>query len=192
MFSQTVEYALRAVICLAQHPQRLLTTQEISQATCVPVSYLSKVLQSLGRAGLISASRGIRGGYALSVNASELSILRVVNVIDPIKRIRRCPLSLDSHGERLCPLHRRLDSVLEQTERIFDGTLISELLRNDDGDVGPVPLCEIASRATSSPSSAAGGVVSLSIGTGTAVSPHMSGLHPPRHAAPPRPRTSGS
>lgn len=140
MFSQTVEYALRAVICLAQRPNHLLTTQQISQITRVPLSYLSKVLQSLGRAGLISAARGIRGGYMLSVAPAQLTILHVVNAIDPIKRIRKCPLSIESHGSDLCPLHRRLDSVLEQTERVFDETAISELI-NVDGSRGSVPLC---------------------------------------------------
>ncbi len=48
MFSQTAEYALRAVVYLASQPGTPRTTQEIAKATQVPTGYLSKVMQSLG------------------------------------------------------------------------------------------------------------------------------------------------
>ena len=42
----------------------------------------------------------------------ELTILEVVNAVEPIGRIKTCPLGLSSHGVNLCPLHRRLDAAL--------------------------------------------------------------------------------
>jgi DNA-binding IscR family transcriptional regulator len=49
MFSQTVEYALRAIVHLAKLPEVLQTTAQIAKATQVPAPYLSKVLQTLTR-----------------------------------------------------------------------------------------------------------------------------------------------
>ncbi|HEX4055061.1 MAG TPA: Rrf2 family transcriptional regulator [Tepidisphaeraceae bacterium] len=140
MFSQTVEYALRAVVCLAQSDGNPLTTQQISALTRVPASYMSKVLQLLGRATLISATRGIGGGYVLSVRPAELSVLQVVNAIDPLKRISTCPLGLPSHGAHLCPLHARLDRVLADAEESFRSTTIAELLIDRSRST---PLCEM-------------------------------------------------
>ena len=139
MFSQTVEYALRAVVCLAQN-EVPLTALQIATRTQVPASYTSKVLQSLGRAGLISATRGIGGGYILSIPPEELSILRVVNAIDPLKRIRNCPLGLSTHGTNLCPLHARLDKVMADAEQAFRSTTVAELLT---GPSHATPLCEV-------------------------------------------------
>ena len=48
MFSQTVEYALRAVVHLADQAPSPRTTDQIAAATRVPKAYLSKVLQGLG------------------------------------------------------------------------------------------------------------------------------------------------
>lgn len=139
MLSQTVEYALRAVVCLAQNPQHALTTAQISELTRVPASYLSKVLQSLVKSGFVAATRGIYGGYALALPAQDISILKIVNAIDPLRRIHECPLGLVSHGKRLCPLHKRLDHVMEQAEEAFAASSLAELLSESNGST---PLCE--------------------------------------------------
>jgi Rrf2 family protein len=138
MFSQTVEYALRAAVCLAQNDQTPLTTQQIAAMTKVPASYLSKVLQLLGRADLITATRGIGGGYVLNVAPEKLSILEVVNAIDPIRRIKTCPLGIGSHGTNLCPLHHRLDRVLADAETAFRTTTLAELISDPSRSQ---PLC---------------------------------------------------
>ena len=66
MISQTAEYALRAVVILGSQSGRPMTTHDVARVSRVPVDYLSKVLQALGRAGLVEARRGLRGGYVLS------------------------------------------------------------------------------------------------------------------------------
>ena len=139
MFSQTAEYALRAVVWLANHTDAPMTTSQIAQATQVPPDYLSKVLWALGRGGLVHAQRGKNGGFTLTTPADELSILDVINAVDPVQRIVRCPLGLKGH-EQLCPLHRRLDDALCQIEETFAGAMISEF----SGDQLPIaPLCPV-------------------------------------------------
>jgi Rrf2 family protein len=127
MISQTAEYALRAVVFLAgQDGPR--TTLEISKATLVPAGYLAKVMQSLGRAGVVRSQRGLNGGFTLVRDPSELSILAVVNAVDPIQRIAECPLRIPSHGKTLCPLHQRLDQAAAIVEKAFSESLVSDLL----------------------------------------------------------------
>jgi Rrf2 family protein len=136
MISQTAEYALRAVVCLGTAPDhRPLTTHAIAEKTLVPAGYLSKVLQGLGRAGLVESQRGLRGGFVLARPLDEISVLDVINAVDPLKRIKRCPLGLVAHGTRLCPLHRRLDEAIAQVESLFEGTSIAELLSEPSSSV---------------------------------------------------------
>ena len=142
MISQTAEYALRAAVVLGSQPDRPFTTQEIARISQVPGGYLSKVLQALGRAGLVEARRGLRGGYTLSRPLDQLTVYDVVNAVDPLKRILHCPLKLSAHADRLCSLHRRLDDAVAMLEAQFKGTTIAELL--DDGvSPRPGPLCEL-------------------------------------------------
>ena len=121
MVSQTAEYALRAVVTLGSNPEGRRTTQQIAQRTRVPAGYFAKVLQALSRAGLVEAQRGLNGGFVLSRPLEELTILDVINAIDPLKRINRCPLGLPVHGNRLCPLHQRLDQAIAQTRGALRG-----------------------------------------------------------------------
>ena len=129
MISLTAEYALRAVVHLAagsDTPSQ--TVGQIAAGTQVPVGYLAKVLQSLSRAGLISSQRGLGGGFRLAQVPEKISIYEVVQAVDPLQRIRTCPLGLDAHSTRLCPLHKRLDGAMELIEQQFRATMISELI----------------------------------------------------------------
>ncbi len=140
MISQTGEYALRAVVYLAQRPiDQTLSAQQISEGTKVPVGYLQKILRMLSRAGLLSAQRGAGGGFALTKLPSAISVLEVLNAVESgISRIERCPLGIKGHT-KLCALHCLLDAQLANTERVFASTSIEEIL----SDLGRVrPLCE--------------------------------------------------
>ncbi len=142
MISQTAEYALRAVVVLGSQPDRPMTTQDVARVSRVPGGYLSKVLQALGRAGLVEARRGLRGGYVLSRALDELTVYDVVHAVDPLRRIHSCPLQLSAHGERLCALHQRLDEAGAMVETYFKQTTIASLL-NDHAAPRPGPLCEL-------------------------------------------------
>jgi Rrf2 family transcriptional regulator, nitric oxide-sensitive transcriptional repressor len=139
VLSQTVEYALRAVVHLASHQPTALTTDQIAEKTQVPKAYLSKVLQSLARAGVVRSQRGLGGGMTLAIPPDQLTILQVVNAVEPIQRIRTCPLGLSSHGTNLCPLHRRVDLALESMEQAFASTTLKEVLTESTGSI---PLCD--------------------------------------------------
>ena len=128
MFSQTAEYALRAIVALADSGGQPLTTQQIAGLTQVPLDYLSKVMQALGRSGLVGSQRGKHGGFMLARPANRLTILDVLNAVDPLQRIRSCPLKLRGHSRQLCPLHRRLDDAVSFVEKAFAETVISDLL----------------------------------------------------------------
>ncbi|MCE9530531.1 MAG: Rrf2 family transcriptional regulator [Planctomycetes bacterium] len=145
MFSQTVEYALRAVIHLASQAPAAQTTDQIAKATLVPKAYLSKVLQGLCHAGVVQSKRGIGGGMALEKTPAEISILDVVNAVEPIGRIKECPLGLKTHGIRLCPLHKRLDDALALVEDAFRKSTLAEILAEPTKSK---PLCESSSVST--------------------------------------------
>lgn len=140
MFSQTVEYALRAVVHLADHAPAARTTDQIAEATLVPKAYLSKVIQALNRAKIVQSRRGLGGGVTLTKTPAELTILDVVNAVEPIARIRQCPLGLKTHGVRLCPLHSRMDHALGMVEAAFRQTTLEEILAEPTRSH---PLCEL-------------------------------------------------
>ena len=139
MISQTAEYALRAIVVLAGKQGEACTSREIAASTRVPAGYLSKVMQSLSRSGLVRSQRGLHGGFTLAKPTDELSIWEVVQAVDPIQRITVCPLGIQSHGSNLCPVHRRLDDAIAQVEKAFRASTVAELLAESNGSK---PLCD--------------------------------------------------
>jgi Rrf2 family protein len=128
MISQTAEYALRAVVYLAGQGGAAKTVAQIALVTQAPQGYLAKVMLSLSRVGLVKSKRGLDGGFSLTRAPEAVSILEVVNAVDPIRRYAECPLGIASHGRRLCPLHRRLDEAAHMVEKAFGDTKLSELI----------------------------------------------------------------
>ncbi len=139
MFSQKVEYALRAVVHLAAEAPAPRTIDQIAEATRVPPAYLAKVIQGLVHEGIARSQRGIGGGISLVKTPAELTILEVVNAVDPIRRIDHCPLELASHGVNLCPLHRRVDNALALVEEAFRSSTLAEVLAEPTTSI---PLCD--------------------------------------------------
>ncbi len=139
MLSQTAEYALRAVVELASGGNEARTAQDLAGKAQVPLDYMSKVLNSLARNGIVAGQRGRGGGFQTVRPAGELTVLEVVTAVDPLKRIRTCPLGLVAHGEKLCPLHRKLDDAAQSVETAFATTTIQSLCEN------PGVLCHEAS-----------------------------------------------
>lgn len=139
MFSQTVEYALRAVVYLANDPLSPKSTDQIAIATDVPRAYLSKVLQGMVKTGIINSQRGVGGGMSLVKSPDDISILEVVNAVDPIARIHECPLNIPTHGTTLCALHKRMDEAMGMVEDALASSTLADILSNPTDSL---PLCE--------------------------------------------------
>jgi Rrf2 family protein len=140
MLSKTAEYALRVTVWLAQSPQEPSSADHLAEVTRVPRRYLHKVVQDLVRAGLVRSQPGPGGGYALARKPEQITILDVVNAVDPLERIRHCPLGLPSHT-KLCPLHKELDRVYAHAEEALARVTLAKLVRSSSAIV---PLCEVA------------------------------------------------
>ena len=140
MISQTNEYALRAVVHLSAIGGGPAVTEDIAEATRVPAGYLARVLRSLSKAGILTAQRGIGGGFALAKPAGRITVWDVLEATESgIGRIESCPLGIQSHGKSLCALHALLDDAIAGVERQFRAATIQELLTSERESR---PLCD--------------------------------------------------
>lgn len=132
MISQTIEYALRAMNNLASLEGAATTSETIAKATRVPQAYLSKVMRDLVRADLVRSFRGPHGGFVLAREAGSITLLDIVNAVDPIRRISACPLTNPRHAV-LCPLHQCLDDCLAHMEERFRSTTLVSVVSATHG-----------------------------------------------------------
>jgi Rrf2 family protein len=104
----------------------------------MPANYTAKTLRQLTRKGLLRSVRGPRGGFALSVNASALSLASLIDAVDEgPERAAVCLL-----GDRMCDeakpcgAHRRWMDVQARTNEVMQRTTLADLL-GDDMPQGP-------------------------------------------------------
>ncbi len=76
-----------------------------------------------------------RGWCYAGLRTVGVDHLDIVNAVEPIHRIKTCPLELKSHGKRLCSLHRRMDESLRSVEDAFASTTLAELLEDRNPSV---------------------------------------------------------
>jgi Rrf2 family protein len=94
MISKTAQYALRALIVLAQH-SCYVPGRNLSNKAEIPPNYLAKIMLSLRGAGFVRATRGKAGGYQLARSPVAITLLEVVELFDPAAARYTCLLGLD-------------------------------------------------------------------------------------------------
>ncbi|KAA5603544.1 Rrf2 family transcriptional regulator [Blastochloris sulfoviridis] len=77
-------HALFAILELASQPDRQMSAAEIADKYALSPNHLAKVLRTLGRAGMVEASRGVGGGYRFCGNAKRMNLLDIIAIFEPI------------------------------------------------------------------------------------------------------------
>jgi Rrf2 family protein len=125
MFSQTVEYALRAMTQLAVDVPGGYTTQFIAKKTDVPAAYLAKVLQGMKRAGLITSRRGVGGGVKLARPAKKISLLDVVSAVESLNRRVETPKGASAAG--LGRLNQKMNAITAQVQKGLASSTLADV-----------------------------------------------------------------
>jgi len=134
MITQTAEYAIRAVVCLAANDGGPMTSADIAGRVDVPSNYMGKVLGMLTKAGITEAQRGVGGGAKLALPLEQITLLDILGAVDARpRRVIECPLKVKCHGE-LCPVHRLIDETAAEVERRLGSRTIADLLPTDPDD----------------------------------------------------------
>lgn len=100
--TQECQYALRAVLEVSKYKnEAAVPANLIAEAQAIPLRFLEKILAKLKRAGIVSATRGVHGGYALQVKPAELTVARIIQLIEG----RFMPVQCQAcGGDEPCPL----------------------------------------------------------------------------------------
>ncbi len=143
LLSQTAEYALRATAYLATLPRgSMLRATDISRATAIPVSYLSKILRRLVLKDLLTGHKGHGGGFALSRPPSRIRLIDVLKATDFELMPDRCAFGWGRCNLHTpCPLHPIWTRLNEATETWATKTTLAE--------VGTGPAAAIHAAASS-------------------------------------------
>ncbi len=94
--SRLTDYATVILATLAGDPARVQTAAALSEQTHIAAPTVSKLLKQLQRAGLVSSTRGLHGGYQLARPASEISAAAILDALEGPLALTDCAAG---HGQ---------------------------------------------------------------------------------------------
>jgi Rrf2 family protein len=129
MFSKTCEYAIRAMLFLAQKSEHTnkLGIGEISKGIDAPAHFLAKILQDLSRKKLVQSIKGPNGGFYLDESLRRTTLADIVIAIDGDNLFTGCGLGLKICSEKNpCPLHDEFKAIRKKIYSMLESATVVE------------------------------------------------------------------
>ncbi len=153
MLSQRTRYTIRALLHLAdRYGEGPVQLSQIAETQNIPSKFLTVMLSSMRRAGLVETMRGREGGYWLAKPPAQISYGEIVRLTRGSLGLLPCASRLayeqctNCITEDKCRLHRVMLMVRDETARILDGLSLAD----------PVPVEQIGGDEPASGRAAAG------------------------------------
>ena len=94
--SRLTDYATVLLATLAGEPQRVQTAASLAEQTHIAAPTVSKLLKQLQRAGLVTSTRGLHGGYQLARPAAQISAAGILDALEGPVALTDCSVG---HGQ---------------------------------------------------------------------------------------------
>ncbi len=132
MFSKTCEYAIRAMIFIAQKSKdgNKVGVKEIAKGIDSPEYFIAKILQDLSKRGLLQSSKGPNGGFYLDHKTSQCTLADIVREVDGDKIFTGCGLGLKQCSEtHPCPIHHEFKTLRKNMQLMLENAKLSEFTK---------------------------------------------------------------
>jgi len=131
LYSKASEYAIRAMVFLAEQPEgQLIQLKEVAAREDIPFHFLAKTMQILSRMDLVRSHRGPRGGFCLARPAAEITLYDIVNPIDHIANYDEvCIIGINPcNDETPCPLHDDWKKIRESIRSTLENKSLQDMV----------------------------------------------------------------
>ncbi len=129
LFSQAVDYALRATAYLAALPEGTVATRTmLAKQTRLSESFLAKVMRKLVTARIVVSHPGVGGGFTLRLRADQISLMQVVEAVDGTSCLGACLVHSEPCGQRSwCGLHSVLAGAKAEMVSALRSTSVAQI-----------------------------------------------------------------
>jgi Rrf2 family cysteine metabolism transcriptional repressor len=138
--SKKTDYALMAIQYMASRgTDRVVNTKEIAEEYKIPVELLAKVLQKLGKKGLIVSQNGPKGGYVLAKVPEAISVLSIIQAIEGHVGITECYHNEDSHCVQMahCNIRNPIRNIQNSIYGLLESMSIEDMTSFNTSPITP-------------------------------------------------------
>lgn len=128
MITKKTEYAIRAVWELSQGQDRLMTANQVAGAQQIPPKYLPQIVAELVQSGILTSSRGYRGGLRLNRDPNEITVLDIIEAIQGKLDLFECQHeTVDCQHLPTCDLRSLYNKAQDGLESVFRGARLADM-----------------------------------------------------------------
>ena len=135
LLSKTCEYAIRAMIYIAQQSSKgsRVGIKDIAANIESPEYFIAKILQDLGRKGFVQSAKGPNGGFFMDEEHMRISLADIVREIDGDQLFRGCGLGLkECSSEHPCPIHYRFGAIRNEIQSMLEESVVAMFIDSLD------------------------------------------------------------
>ena len=96
--TKLTDYATVVLTVLAARPGEILSASDLAEQSGLETPTVAKVLKPLAQAGLVEGLRGVHGGYRLSRDAADISLIQIVEAMEGPLAMTECSQSESQCG----------------------------------------------------------------------------------------------
>jgi FeS assembly SUF system regulator len=148
--SRLTDYATVVMTCIAAHPHDVLSTAQIADEARLELPTVSKLLKSLGHAGLVESFRGVNGGYRLARPAEAISLAQIVEAMEGPIGMTECGVAEGQcERESQCNVRGSWRLVSHVVDNALRAVSLADMLKPQPSPrVATVALSTLKSRTT--------------------------------------------
>lgn len=129
--TRKMDYGLRILLTLGCRPNERLTSEELAETIEVPRQFTLKIAQSLTKAGIIKAQRGVGGGIQLARDPEMISLRDIFNATDTPRALNECLIDPASCTRATCcSSHQALQAIQIILDEHLTRITLGELIRD--------------------------------------------------------------
>ncbi|MCL4533008.1 MAG: Rrf2 family transcriptional regulator [Deltaproteobacteria bacterium] len=137
--SRASDYAIRGLVYMAKQPAGTVCyVKDIAKNTNSPASFMSKIFQTLAKSGIIDSFIGTKGGFTFNARPEDITIKKVVEIIDGPIVLNRCVVNKSScQNAGNCDVHFMWADIQKMLTKALSSYSIADFATDKKGNMLP-------------------------------------------------------
>ena len=129
LVTRDTDYAVRALCYMAKKGKGVVSCTELVKELKMPRPFLRKILQDLGRRGIVRSHKGIGGGFKLLISVNKIKLSELIKIFQGTIELNECFFKKVLCPNRAtCPLKKKIDNIGKYVEAELENITIGSLL----------------------------------------------------------------
>jgi len=132
LITRNTDYAVRALCCIAEQKQGVISADQLVKSLEMPRPFLRKILQTLNKEGLLNSSKGKGGGFVLAVSPGKITLTDVIKIFQGPIRLNECKFrKSDCSYINDCLLKKKIDEIEKEVIKKLKTITIASIIKKE-------------------------------------------------------------